>query len=64
MDCPYCGSTEFDDPKSVAEFVPQEFLHLVPHVVQCQNCEATFSAEVITSPERHAQQTAMALAAA
>lgn len=64
-ECPYCKSSNFDDPKPVAEFVPEEIRHLVPHVVQCQDCEATFSVKVLKNPERHARQVAMvALAAA
>jgi hypothetical protein len=61
-ECPYCGSKNFDDPKPVAGFVPPEIAHLVPHVVQCQDCEATFSVKVLDDPTRHARQAAMAAA--
>ena len=62
FDCPYCGGKTFSEPKPVASSVPKEFLHLVPHIVQCQSCQATFSVKVLGDPERHARQVAMAAA--
>jgi len=53
MKCPYCGSTHFDQPKSIlnqASFdeLPEEIRRLVPQIVQCKECQATFSERVLT----------------
>ena len=61
MTCPYCGGTRFTDPVSALRgVVPLSIKHLVPHIVQCLACQATFSDKVLTDKGRFAVQSAMA----
>lgn len=44
MTCHNCGSHKFDKGKSLLTgSVPAEIAHLVPIIVQCQDCKSTFS---------------------
>ena len=44
MLCPYCGETRFTNPVAVLKgVVPPSIQHLVPRIVQCLGCMATFS---------------------
>jgi hypothetical protein len=46
--CPYCGSSNLDDPKPLVSDGAEELAKLgikVPHIQMCKNCDATLSPE-------------------